>query len=188
VGRYLVVGPFFFFRAICRGCSHQRVQLNGPSEALTSVTICALLAAVFFFSTARAIPCENPGMALVGGVPFSKLPRAKQHAIFVAQRKQRTTPAEKCSPPTSLRSAFPIVFSGDSTRHTTGIADFYLPSLNIIIEIDGPCHDPAKNQRRDTLFEQTRGIRTLRLSNEQVFRGEFATIKKFIAKTADAAR
>jgi len=34
-------------------------------------------------------------MALVAGVAFSKLPRAKQHAIFVAQRKQRATPAEK---------------------------------------------------------------------------------------------
>jgi hypothetical protein len=33
-------------------------------------------------------------MAIVKGVPFSKLPRAKQHAIFGTQRKQRATPAE----------------------------------------------------------------------------------------------
>jgi very-short-patch-repair endonuclease len=119
-------------------------------------------------------------MARVGGVPFSKLPRAKQHAIFVAQRKQRTTPAEK------VFSSY-LASLGLSYRFQRGfytpyyrIADFYVPSLNIIIEIDGPCHDPEKDQRRDKWFEQARGIRTLRLTNEQVFRGEFATINDLI--------
>jgi len=119
-------------------------------------------------------------MARVAGVPFSKLPRAKQHAIFVAQRKQRATPEENlfCSYLASL---------GLSYRFQQGfytpfyrIADFYLPTLDIIIEIDGPCHDPEKDRCRDEWFEHVRGIRTFRLTNEQVHRGEFATVTDFI--------
>jgi very-short-patch-repair endonuclease len=119
-------------------------------------------------------------MARVAGVPFSKLPRAKQHAIFVSQRKQRATPAENlfCSYLASL---------GLSYRFQQGfytpfyrIADFYLPTLNIIIEIDGPCHDPEKDYRRDEWFERVRGTKTLRLTNDQVQRGDFATITDFI--------
>jgi very-short-patch-repair endonuclease len=126
-------------------------------------------------------------MARVSGVPFSKLPRAKQHAIFVAQRKQRATTAERVFSSYLASLGLSYRFQrGFYTPHYR-IADFYVPSLNIIIEIDGPCHDPAKDQRRDTLFEQVRGIRTLRLTNEQVFRGEFGTIKDFIMKTVDRA-
>lgn len=121
-------------------------------------------------------------MARVNGVLFSKLPRAKQHAIFVAQRKQRATPAEK------VFSSY-LASLGLSYRFQRGfytpyyrIADFYVPSLNIIIEIDGPCHDAEEDRRRDASFEQARGIRTLRLTNEQILLGEFATLNDFIAK------
>ena len=119
-------------------------------------------------------------MARVAGVPFSELPRAKQHAIFVAQRTQRATPAEN-----AFRSY--LASLGLSYRFQRGfykpyyrIVDFYLPTLNAIIEINGPCHDPDKDRRRDSLFEQARGIRILRLTNEQVLRGEFVPIWDFI--------
>ena len=159
--------------------------MNGPSEALTSALICALIATVPFFSTVEAIPCQNPGMARVAGVPFSKLPRAKQHAIFVAQRKQRATPAENlfCSYLASL--GLPYRFQQGFYTPYYRIADFYVSSLNIIIEIDGPCHDPERDQCRDTCFEHVRGIRTLRLTNEQVLSGEFAIINDFITKAVD---
>jgi very-short-patch-repair endonuclease len=119
-------------------------------------------------------------MARVGGVPFSKLPRAKQHAIFVAQRRQRATLAENlfCSYLASLGLSYRFQ-QGFYTPYYR-IADFYLPAQNIIIEIDGPCHDPLKDERRDKWFERARGIKTLRLTNEQVLRGEFATINAVI--------
>jgi len=50
------------------------------------------------------------------------------------------------------------------------IADFYLPEQNLTVEIDGPCHDPAKDRIKDARFLEARGIRTLRLSNEQATR------------------
>lgn len=126
-------------------------------------------------------------MALVKGVLFSKLPRAKQHAIFVAQRKQRATPAENvfCSYLASLGLSYR--FQQGFYEPYYRIADFYLPTLNIIIEIDGPCHDPEKDRRRDECFERARGIRTIRLTNERVLKGEFAPINDFIHKTVDRA-
>lgn len=51
------------------------------------------------------------------------------------------------------------------------IADFYLPEHYLIIEIDGSYHDPAKDRIKDERFLQARGIRTVRLTNEQVLSG-----------------
>jgi very-short-patch-repair endonuclease len=51
------------------------------------------------------------------------------------------------------------------------IADFYLPDHNLIIEIDGDYHDPAKDRVKDARFLHERGIRTLRLTNDQVLSG-----------------
>jgi very-short-patch-repair endonuclease len=53
------------------------------------------------------------------------------------------------------------------------IVDFYLPDHNLIIEIDGPCHDPERERRRDEWFTRVRGIPILRLTNEQVLSGDF---------------
>ena len=122
-------------------------------------------------------------MALVKGVPFSKLPRAKQHAIFVAQRKQRATPAENvfCSYLASLGLSYR--FQRGFYEPYYRIADFYLPTLNIIIEIDGPSHqDPAHDRRMDKWFERVRGIKILRLTNEQVLAGEFQTLINLVRR------
>jgi very-short-patch-repair endonuclease len=51
------------------------------------------------------------------------------------------------------------------------IADFYLPEMNLIIEIDGSYHDPEKGRIKDERFLRDRGIRTLRLTNDQVLSG-----------------
>ena len=115
-------------------------------------------------------------MARVAGVPFSKLPPAKQHAIFVAQRKQRATPAENlfCSYLASLGLSYRFQ-QGFYTPYYR-IADFYLPDLNLIIEIDGPCHDTEKDRQQDARFEHARGIRTLRLTNDQVLSEAFESV------------
>src|SRR5437016_13479692 len=103
-------------------------------------------------------------MALVRGIPFNRLPRVKRHAIFVAQRKQKATPAENefCRYLAAL---------GVSYRYQQGfftpfyrIADFYLPDHNLIVEIDGPYHDADDDQVKDARFEAARGIRIFRLT------------------------
>jgi very-short-patch-repair endonuclease len=119
-------------------------------------------------------------MALVKGVPFSRLPRAKQHAIFVAQRKQRSTPAENlfCNYLAALGLSYRFQ-QGFYTPYYR-IADFYLPAYSMIIEIDGPCHDPEEDRRRDEWFEHARGIRTLRLTNDRILNGEFRIMTDFM--------
>lgn len=112
-------------------------------------------------------------MALVAGIPFSKLHRAKRHAIFVAQRKQRMTPAEDlfCRYLAALGLSYRFQ-QGFYTPHYR-IVDFYLPCQNLIIEIDGPCHDPEKDRIRDEQFMKARGIRIIRLTNEEALSGSF---------------
>jgi very-short-patch-repair endonuclease len=107
-------------------------------------------------------------MALVRGVPFSRLPFAARHSIYKAQLKNQATPAENCF----LRH---LATLGITYRFQQGfytpyyrIADFYLPDHNLIVEIDGPCHDAEKDRRRDEWFTRVRGIPILRLTNEQV--------------------
>jgi very-short-patch-repair endonuclease len=120
-------------------------------------------------------------MALVKGVPFSKLPRAKQHAIFVAQLKKQTTPAENafCSYLATL--GLPYRFQQGFYTPYYRIADFYLPDLNLIIEIDGPSHtDPDHDRRLDEWFERVRGVKILRLTNNQVYAGDFGAVPDYV--------
>ncbi len=51
------------------------------------------------------------------------------------------------------------------------IADFYLPDHRLIIEIDGPYHDAERDKIKDERFLQARGIRTIRLTNDDVLSG-----------------
>ena len=122
-------------------------------------------------------------MALVKGVPFSKLSRAKRHAIFVAQLKKQATPAENVFCRYLATLGLPYRYQQGFYTPYYRIADFYLPTLNLIIEIDGPCHDSEEDRRRDAWFEKARAIRTLRLTNDQVHRGEFEAIQDLIRKS-----
>lgn len=57
------------------------------------------------------------------------------------------------------------------------IADFYLPDQNLIIEIDGSYHNAEADKVKDERFLAARGIRTLRLTNEQVLTGRIPPIR-----------
>ena len=106
-----------------------------------------------------------------------------RHSIHKAQLKKQTTPAENCF----LRH---LATLGLTYRFQQGfytpyyrIADFYLPEQKLIIEIDGPYHNSEEDRSRDNWFQHARGIRTLRLTNEQVLRGDFSTLTDFIHET-----
>jgi very-short-patch-repair endonuclease len=57
------------------------------------------------------------------------------------------------------------------------IADFYLPDQNLIIEIDGGYHDAKRDRYKDARFLGARGIKTLRLTNEQVLSGQIPELR-----------
>ena len=55
------------------------------------------------------------------------------------------------------------------------IVDFYIPKKKIIIEIDGGYHNNVTEQdkKKDFLWLKARNCKTIRITNEQVYSGEY---------------
>ncbi len=72
-----------------------------------------------------------------------------------------------------------IFLNGD--RHI--LADFYIHGAMLVIEVDGSAHDTQKSYDlgRDRWLLLQYGVRTLRLSNEEVFRKSSETMKRVLA-------
>lgn len=52
------------------------------------------------------------------------------------------------------------------------ILDFYLPTLNLIVEIDGEYHEADEMREKDSIrdeFLKTKGFKVIRLTNRQVY-------------------
>jgi very-short-patch-repair endonuclease len=102
----------------------------------------------------------------------ASIPFRRRHAIYVQKLRRNRTAAEHefCCYLDSVGVAyrFQQTFAYPAYR----VADFFIPALNIIVEIDGPCHDPEEDRRKDAIFERMRGIRVLRFTNEQVMAGD----------------
>jgi hypothetical protein len=77
-----------------------------------------------------------------------------------------------------LEYYYPIA-TGDKQKWGTWVftVDFYDPQANLAFEIDGPTHRYSKRDKdrdaRKEAFLKECGIPLLRLSNEEVFRGDF---------------
>jgi len=65
------------------------------------------------------------------------------------------------------------------------IIDFFCPTLNLIIEVDGDTHDPEKDAVRDDILTVA-GYRTLRFSNRQIA-SELEVVLQTILETCVAA-
>lgn len=103
---------------------------------------------------------------------------ARQRTTFASWHRQnrarllkRTKPAEEVF--SKYLAGLGLAYRQQQGFYTPvyRIADFYLPALNLIIEIDGGYHDPIKDREKDDRFLTVRGIRTLRLTNEAVLAG-----------------
>lgn len=62
------------------------------------------------------------------------------------------------------------------------IVDFYIPKKKIIIEIDGPIHllTKDKDTNKDKAFKKHRNFKTIRITNEQVYSGEYIKMLTFL--------
>jgi len=63
------------------------------------------------------------------------------------------------------------------------IADFYAPAARLVIEVDGGYHEAQIDAMRDAIL-QSKGLRTIRLTNEAVLSnpaGAVATIRANLA-------
>jgi very-short-patch-repair endonuclease len=55
------------------------------------------------------------------------------------------------------------------------IADFCARSLKLVVEVDGPIHDPAADRKRDGVLER-KGFRVVRFTNSQVLGDTWRTV------------
>lgn len=114
---------------------------------------------------------------------LSQLPLKKRHAINVARLRKAATESELVFQDFLASLGVPYRFQQGFYSPYYRIVDFYLPEHKLAIEIDGPSHqDPGHDRRLDAWFERVRGINILRLTNEQVQMGVFASITDFIQK------
>ena len=112
---------------------------------------------------------------------YRQLPIAKRNAMNKARLKNAMTPAEGQFLAWLTSLAVPHRYQQGFYYPYHRIADFYLPEQKLIVQIDGQCHDAEKDQRRDRWFESVRGIKDMRLTNEQMFSGSFeATVRDFV--------
>lgn len=110
-------------------------------------------------------------------VPFYQLPLMKRNVINQARLKKQATPAEKAFRNYLATLGVYYRFQQGFYSPFHRIVDFYLPDHNLIIEIDGPCHDVERDRRRDEWFTRARGIPILRLTNDQVLRGDYRALE-----------
>src|SRR5437867_3714486 len=103
---------------------------------------------------------------------FCELPLKRRHSINVARLRKAATPAELCMRDFLAALGAPYRFQHGFYQPYYRIVDFYLPDHNLIIEIDGDCHEPEKDRRRDEWFQRVRDIRILRLTNDEVLAGQ----------------
>lgn len=89
-------------------------------------------------------------------VPFSHLPLVTRNAINQPRLKKAATPAEYHFLNLLASLGVPYRFQQGFYTPYHRIVDFYLPDHNLIVEIDGPCHDPERDMRRDRRFEAVR--------------------------------
>ena len=158
-----------------RDFNHLREQQLTFRGAVTR-PISVIKSSVLFFSTRAADPCENPSVGY-----FCQLPLKKRHAINVARLRKAATPAELLFRDFLASLGVPYRFQQGFYNPFYRIVDFYLPEHRLVIEIDGPSHtDPNHDRRMDEWFERVRGVRILRLTNDQVHRGEFEGVERFI--------
>lgn len=67
------------------------------------------------------------------------------------------------------------------------IADFYCEETKTVVEVDGPIHDDPEQRIRDKAREEffaARGIRTIRITNKQIFETPNAVLKMIFAGAA----
>src|SRR5687768_8890581 len=107
---------------------------------------------------------------------FCELPLKRRHSINVARLRKAATPAELRMRDFLATLGAPYRFQQGFYQPYYRIVDFYLPANNLIIEIDGPSHNPEKDRRRDDWFQRVRGIRIVRLTNDQVLSGQIPNL------------
>lgn len=111
-----------------------------------------------------------------------KTKRLKTNSKYRKQLKKKATKAELIFKKYAESLNYKVMFQKGFVTPFSRIADFYIPKYSLIIEIDGGYHKDikAKDDFKDLMWLRKRGIRTLRILNDEVFDGSY--IEKYKAK------
>jgi very-short-patch-repair endonuclease len=100
-----------------------------------------------------------------------------KHRLFRSKLIHRATHQERIFKEYLIASKIPFVFQKGFLRPFYRIVDFYLPTRQIIVEIDGQYHDHVNTAKSDAHKDlRWQQFPTLRILNRQVENGDFKTI------------
>ncbi len=106
--------------------------------------------------------------------------REKQAKNFLYRTEliNKPTPEERVVGDYMWRKGVHFKFQKGLLKPFHRIVDFYIPFWRIIIEIDGGYHKAIvkKDTHKDNVFKNQRGMKTLRIKNEDVNNGSFMGI------------
>ena len=96
-----------------------------------------------------------------------RMPRWK--LLKAREMRAHPTPSERCLWEALRREQLGLRFRRQSPMFGF-IADFYAPEVALIVEVDGPIHDPEADRQRDAILRR-HGLSVLRFKNEEVLSG-----------------
>lgn len=108
--------------------------------------------------------------------------RMARNSLYSAELKKKPTKAELIVGDFLWENKIHFKFQKGFLTPFHRIVDFYLATRNLIIEVDGGYHKNIKEKDiiKDEQWLKKRNITTIRLTNEEVFNGEFKNKVRFI--------
>lgn len=103
--------------------------------------------------------------------------------FYKKELNKKSTPAEKEFARKLRLLKINYMFQKGFIKDLFCIADFYIPSLRLIVEVDGGYHDNPKQKFRDNKkdsFYKSRKLKILRIKNEKVFELSVEEIPKLL--------
>lgn len=101
-----------------------------------------------------------------------------RNSAYTYDLRRKPTPAEMIVGEWMWNNKIQFRFQKGFVAPFHRIVDFYLATRKLIIEVDGGYHQDtvAKDHLKDRLWLEKRSMRTIRVTNEQVYSGEFVKI------------
>lgn len=105
----------------------------------------------------------------------SQAMRMSKNIQYVRELKNKPTEAEVVVGDWLWNNNYHFTFQKGFLTPFHRISDFYLATKKLIIEVDGGYHLEAtqKDKVKDDAFLRERGLKTIRITNDEVFDGSF---------------
>ena len=102
----------------------------------------------------------------------------RRNSFYARELRIKITNTEKIFAEYLLNENINFYFQKGFINPFHRIVDFYIPSISLIVEIDGGYHQDTveKDKRKDYLWKTKRNLNTLRITNEQVLNGSYKQI------------